>query len=77
MQLKMIQDSILHFIISHHIQNEIEVPTSVGADNPHQTAGQLHSIRVFLPETNRETSVIIPLLITVLFQIKTLITCVK
>ena len=28
-------------------------------------------------ETNRETSVIIPLLITVLFQIKTLVTCVK
>ena len=29
------------------------------------------------PETNRETSVIIPLLITVLFQIKTLVTYVK
>ena len=28
-------------------------------------------------ETIRETSVIIPFLITVLFQIKTLVTCVK
>ena len=30
-----------------------------------------------ISETNRETSVIIPLLITVLFQIKTLVTYVK